>query len=93
MLKFNNHNDIVGALADVDAKRYRNTIDAVNEVAEELKKEGFSDEWIMFLGQCRICNYEENIICPAYNDLDNQECGNCGNKTMQEKEIPEWEQP
>ena len=92
MFNCDDHNIIVDALAEVDADHYSDTILAVKEVAADLKEDGLQDLWVWFIGKCRICNHVENIIAPAINDLDNQECGNCGYMTMQEREIPEWEQ-
>jgi len=93
MLKFKSRHDIIGGYADAGKPMDQETIDALESVAAELKALGYDDNWVVFEGQCRICNNEHTVICPASNDLDNQECANCGNMSMQEKEIPEWEQP
>ncbi len=68
------------------------TVECIEESAKESRRLGLSDEWLVFEGKCRICNFKQNIICPVENDIDNQECGNCGNMTMAEKEKPEWEE-
>lgn len=62
----------------------------ITEVAEDLNREKLDEGFVVVLSKCRICNYESTNICPAIVDLDNLECGNCGNMTMQEKDEPEW---
>ncbi len=46
--------------------------------------------WIIQLGKCRICAFEEFDICPVGCDVDNLECDNCSNMTIQGKESDEW---
>ncbi len=63
----------------------------LEEVDADLMAEGLNRNFVILDAQCRICNYKSLIICPAICDLDNLECENCENKTMQERNIPEWE--
>ena len=92
MIEFDNHITLIQTWSEAGRPLPSSTIEAIIEVANELADLDYEDEWVVFRGQCRICNYEQNIICPAVNDLDNQECYNCGHTTMMIKEIPEWEQ-
>lgn len=92
MICFESHTDMMSCCDEAGRPLCSDTVTAVKEVAVEMKRMGVDDNWLVFVGQCRICNFIQNIICPADNDIDNQECGNCGNMTMMEREIPEWEQ-
>lgn len=91
MIKFKSHIDLISCWAEANRPLCQDTIDCIEQSSAESKTLGLSDEWLVFRGQCRICNAEQNIICPIENDIDNQECHNCGNMTMQEREVPEWE--
>ncbi len=91
MIKFANHIDMISCWDEAGRALGNDTLVAIEETADEMKRMGLGDKWLVFEGQCRICNFIQNIICPAENDIDNQECANCGNMTMAEREIPEWE--
>ncbi len=91
MIKFENHTDMISCWDEAGRPLCKDTVDAIESTSKELVVSGDKDEWLVFLGKCRICNFEQNIICPAVNDIDNQECNNCSNMTMQVKEILEWE--
>ncbi|KKN47302.1 hypothetical protein LCGC14_0664070 [marine sediment metagenome] len=91
MIKFKDHVDMIGCWEEAGRPLNKETVDAIEKVSSELKTMGEEDVWLVFEGKCRICNFEQNIICPIINDLDNQECANCEHMTMQEKEIPDWE--
>ncbi len=84
--------ELIGAYNDAGMPFSNDNLAALNEVDAELKEQGLDRRFAVFAGQCRICNYEQTVICPAINDTDNQECWNCGNMTMQERDIPEWEE-
>lgn len=92
MIEFKNHLDMISCWADAGRPLCQDTIDDIEYSAAESRRLGLGTGWLVFEGKCRICNYVQNIICPVENDIDNQECGNCGHMTMQEKEIPEWEE-
>lgn len=92
MISFKSHTDMMSCWDEANRPLDSDTVTEVKEVAAEMKRMGIDDNWLVFEGQCRICNFVQNIICPADNDIDNQECGNCGNTTMMEREVPEWEQ-
>lgn len=91
MITFTNHKDMISCWDEAGRPLDDDTLSAITETAGELKRLGFDDDWLVFEGQCRVCNFRQNIICPATNGIDNQECGNCGHMTMMEREIPEWE--
>ena len=91
MIKFYGHIDMMSCWDEAGRPLCEDTITAIKDTAADLEILSIADEWLVFRGKCRICNSEQNIICPASNDIDNQECFNCGNMTMQEKEEPEWE--
>ena len=91
MIKFQNHADMISCWDEAGRPLGSDTLAAIKETADDMKQLGIEDVWLVFEGQCRICNFRQNIICPAENDIDNQECGNCGNMTMMEREVPEWE--
>lgn len=61
-------------------------------VEEDLKNRSLPVVFAIIDCQCRICSHHFVGIIPAIADLDNMECENCGNMTMQERDIPEWEQ-
>ncbi|KKL12644.1 hypothetical protein LCGC14_2533710 [marine sediment metagenome] len=63
----------------------------ISELKSELAKVDEGTGWLVQISKCRICNEESLDIMPVGADSDNLECHNCGNMTMQEKEIPEWE--
>ena len=93
MITFSNTEDLISCWVEAGRPLDDKTIAVINEIQAEIDHSGIEQGWMVFEGQCRICNHEHNIICPSVNDIDNQECGNCGNMTMMEKEIPDWEQP
>ena len=90
MIEFDTCTDMVSCWDEVGRPLDSDTLIAIEKTADEMKRMGLEDRWLVFEGQCRICNFVQNIICPAENDIDNQECGNCGAMTMAEREIPEW---
>ena len=92
MIKFKNHTDMISCWVEAGRPLSQDNIDHIETIATELEALGEKDEWVVFPGKCRICNFEQDIICPATNDLDNQECESCGNMTLQVKEIQEWEE-
>ena len=91
MIEFANRKDMISCWNEAGRVLDDDTLVAIEDTAGEMKRMGLEDRWLVFEGQCRICNFTQNIICPAENDIDNQECGNCGNMTMAVREIPEWE--
>ena len=91
MIRLVGHENVISCWKEAGRPLHPDTVIAINDIALDLSYSGLPDDWLVFLGKCRICNFEQTIICPAFNDIDNQECGNCGAMAMQEKEIPEWE--
>lgn len=91
MISFTSHEDMMSCWDEAGKPLGSDTVAAIKEVADDMKRMGIKDDWIVFDGQCRICNFRQNIICPASNDIDNQECENCGNMTVMERDIPDWE--
>ena len=83
-------NDIISAFNEAKQPLDAETKADFDESEKQLKELGLSLEFATLLGKCRICNYEEGVIVPIVADLDNLECRNCGNMTMQEKEELEW---
>ncbi len=92
MIQFKSHIDMMSCWNEAGRPLCDDTVTAIKNTAVEMKRIGVDDNWLVFEGQCRICNFRQNIICPADNDIDNQECGNCGNMAMMERETPEWEE-
>ena len=64
---------------------------AANTIADLMEIDDKGYGFTMLDSQCRICNYKSIIICPSCCDLDNLECGNCGNFTAGERELKDWE--
>ena len=91
MISFKNHADMIGCWDKAGRPLDDDILSDIKSIGADMKRLGMDDNWLVFEGQCRICNFRQNIICPAQNDIDNQECENCGNMTMMEREIPEWE--
>lgn len=91
MIEFANHLDMISCWDEAGRPLDKQTVAVIEDVASDLKRLGYDDYWMVFQGQCRVCNFRQNIICPAGNDIDNQECENCGDMTMMEREVPEWE--
>lgn len=89
MIEFMSRNDMISCWDEAGRPLDSDTLADIAETAYEMDWMGIEDKWLVFEGQCRICNHVENIICPAGNDIDNQECGNCGNMTMAEREEDE----
>ena len=89
---FTNHLDMVSCWDEAGRPLDAELVENIESVAAEAEYLGRSSEWVCFRGKCRICNFEQNIMCPAENDLDNQECENCGHHTLQVKENSEWEE-
>ena len=91
MITFTSRQDMVSCWGEAGRPLDEDTLSAIEQTAGDMQRLGLDDDWLVFEGQCRICNFRQNIICPAENDIDNQECGNCANMTMMEREVPEWE--
>ena len=91
MIEFDTCTDMISCWDEAGRPLDKDTLADIEETAYEMEWMGLEDRWLVFEGQCRICNFVQNIICPAENDIDNQECSNCGNMTMAEREIFEWE--
>ena len=91
MIRFANRADMISCWDEAGRSLPEETINNIETVARDLRRLGYDDSWMVFQGQCRICNFRQNIICQANNDINNQECENCGDMTMMEYEIPEWE--
>ena len=91
MIIFVNRQDLISCWAEAGRSLDEDVLADIEEVAGELNRLGLDDKWLVFDGQCRICSFRQNIICPAGNDIDNQECEHCGNMTLMEYETPEWE--
>ena len=64
----------------------------LEDVESQLQKDGLNSAFVIVDSQCRICNYRLVLIVPEICNLDNLECANCKNMTVQEREIPEWEE-
>ncbi|KKK65256.1 hypothetical protein LCGC14_2975960 [marine sediment metagenome] len=62
----------------------------ITELVVALQSVDIKTGWVIQLGKCRICGYEELDICPLGCDTNNLECNNCNNMTMQGKELEEW---
>lgn len=93
MITFAHSKEMISCWVEAGKPLDSETIAVINEVQSEIDELDRGYKWLVFEGQCRICNYTQNIMCPSSNDIDNQECYNCGNDTMMEKETPEWELP
>ncbi len=68
-----------------------NVVTDLGAVELQLQEAGLSEAFVIVDSQCRICNYRLVLIVPEICNLDNLECANCKNMTVQEREIPEWE--
>lgn len=90
MILFKNKTDLIEAYKDIDKPLSDVMVNDLNEVTQELRDLGLSEEWVVMDLRCRICNNEQTAIAPAINDLDNLECSNCGNMTAQEADEKEW---
>ena len=60
--------------------------DSLVEVERELVGRGLPTSFVIIHCLCRICSHVEVAIVPACANIDNLECANCGNMSMQEKE-------
>lgn len=49
-------------------------------------------DYAVFTSQCRVCGHRETTIAPTLNDLDNLECSNCGNMTVEPTGTEELEE-
>ena len=64
-------------------------IASLDQIQTELIEAEIPTNFNVLIGKCRICNNEQITIIPSVADLDNMECGNCGNMTLQEKDDEE----
>jgi len=90
MILFKDKTELIEAYKDVDRPLSDVMVNDLNEVTQELRDLGLSEEWVVVVLRCRICSFEQTAIAPAIGDLDNLECGNCGNMTSQEADEKEW---
>jgi len=58
----------------------------LDQLQTELIEAEISTDFNVLIGKCRICGNEQITIIPSVADLDNMECGNCHNMTLQEKD-------
>ena len=91
MVTFENHTDVIKAYAELNRPLTKELIDDLEAVSTHLEMLGEDDRWIIYVGQCRVCNHKATIVTPAVNDIENEPCYNCGHDTMQPIEVPEWE--
>ena len=90
MVVLENKDAVIEAYKEAERPLTQKLIDSLDEVDSELVAEGLSREIAIIELQCRICSYKQTALVPAIADLDNLECGNCGNMTAQEAEPKEW---
>jgi len=84
--------DIEAAHIEAGVPLCPETIAELKEVAADPRAEGC--QWAAFIAVCRICMQEEVVIVPFHGDdadLENLECTNCDNYSMQERELEEWQ--
>jgi len=67
------------------------TIAELKEVAADPRAKDC--QWAAFVAECRICMAVEIVIVPFLPDadLENIQCTNCDNDSMQERELEEWQ--
>ncbi len=85
-------NDIIDLFKEAKKPLDKEILLDLAKVDNDLKSDGLDRSFVLLDGQCRICNHKQLLICPAVCDLDNLECANCENMTVQERDIPEWEE-
>lgn len=76
--------NIITAFEKIGYPLTENQIRCLQEVTEELKKNGLSQDFAIMEVKCRVCSYQVKTIVPLVADLENLGCSNCGNKTCQE---------
>lgn len=83
--------NIVAAHKEVGKPLCPETIAELKEVAANPRAKNC--QWAVFVAECRICMVVEIVIIPFLPDadLDNIECTNCNNYSMQERELEEWQ--
>ena len=89
LIEFDDHRTLIEAWKLAGKPLSVHMTKSIISIAEDMKRLGLQDEWVIFPAQCRICNYIQNVICPAANDLDNQQCSECGEMTLMPQELPE----
>jgi len=90
MILFKNKTKVIEAYKEINRPLNDIMVNDLDEVTQELRDLGISEEWVVVDLRCRICSHEQTAIVPAISDLDNLECGNCGNMTAQESDDKEW---
>ena len=84
-------NDVIALYEEAEQPLDEDMVESLAFVDKQLAHEK-SKAFVVIDGQCRICNFKQVCIAPEICDYDNLECGNCGQSTVQEREIPEWEE-
>ena len=90
MILFKNKNEVIEAYKDIGRPLGNDLINELVETTQELRNLGLSEELVVMDLRCRICDYKQAAIIPAIADLDNLECGYCGNMTSQEADAKQW---
>ena len=90
MILFKNKTEVIEVFKNINRPLSDVMVNDLNEATQELRDLGLSEEWVVVVLRCRICSHEQTSIVPAVSDLDNLECGNCGNMTSQEADEKEW---
>ncbi len=83
-------NDVIALYEEAEQPLDEEMLECLTVVEKQLVSEEVKS-FVVIDSQCRICNYKQVCIAPEICDYDNLECGNCGQSTVQEREIPEWE--
>jgi len=87
--------EVIQFFKEGDQDLSEESLKVLNETELDLTNEGLPPDFAVFTGFCRICGHTSLIICPSMADLDNLECGNCGNFTVQptdnEEELEEFQ--
>jgi len=83
--------EIESAHVEAGVPLLSDTIAELKEVAASSDAQGC--QWAAFVGECRVCTYVEIMFVPFFDedDLDDIICSNCGNETMTERELEEWQ--
>ncbi len=84
-------NDVIALYKEAKQPLDEDMVENLTIVEKQLVREEVKG-FVVIDSQCRICNYKQVSIVPEICDCDNLECANCGQSTVQEREIPEWEE-
>ena len=90
MLVCKNKEDVIALFNEANKPLDEGALQSLEKISQELAEQNLPPEWVVIELECRVCGWKDLGIMPKVNNLENVECLNCDNSTMQESDEPEF---